>query len=63
MLKFTLKKEWLNFMKGWVTLESMLYEAFHKGADLLLWLLEGEEDAIDKIIEGIGFKSEDENIV
>ena len=43
--------------------ESMLYEASYEGTNLLLWLLGGEEDVIDEIIEGIGFESKYENIM
>lgn len=63
ILKFTLKKDQLNFIKGWVTQENMLHEASKEGVDLFMQLLEWKEDVIDEIIEGIANDSKDENIM
>jgi hypothetical protein len=53
MLKFALKKERLNFMQGWSTMEKTMCEREpDEGVDLLLQLLREEdtEDVIDQII-------------
>jgi hypothetical protein len=53
MLKFALKKERLNFMQGWSTMEKTMREREpDEGIDLLLQLLREEdtEDVIDQII-------------
>lgn len=56
MLKFALKKDHMNFMRGWVVEESMLAKLEAEGVDLLVKLLgEGNpEEVIDEIIRGFG---------
>jgi hypothetical protein len=56
MLKFAVKKERLDFMKGWITLEGMMCEREPDGGIDLLSLLLREDDAedvIDRIIQSL----------
>ena len=57
MLKFHLKKERLNFTKGWVTSEKLMVDD-HPDEDLLAKLLDGDlQDGVDKIMKCIVDKS------
>jgi hypothetical protein len=53
MLKFHLKKERLNFTKGWVTADKEMLED-EPDEDLLHKLLQGDfQDGLDKLIQSI----------
>jgi hypothetical protein len=56
MLKFALKKERLNFMQGWITLESLMCDRDSVEGNLLSLLLREEdaEDVLDQIICDFG---------
>ena len=50
MLKFHLKKDWLNFTTGWITSEKQMVDD-NPDKDLLRKLLEGDyQDALDSAI-------------
>ena len=60
MLKFTLKKEQLNFTQGWITSESMMSKQDFDSNDLLSQLLgaDNKEGVVDEIICRFGDDNE-----
>lgn len=57
MLKFHLKKEWLNFTKGWTMSEKQMVND-HPDEDLLVKLLNRDlQDGVDKVMKCIIHKS------
>jgi hypothetical protein len=63
MYKFALKKDRLDFMKGWVTSESLMVDVgAEDDSDLLASLLSDHEDTLDKIIAAVGAEEEEEEI-